>query len=162
MKTYYVIKEFWAIADLAAPQDVISEWTITRINVPPKFRGKGIGSQLLKLVLEDADKYGVNLVLEPYASGGLNGGLLQGQLLDWYSRHGFSPWKDGYLIRRPVRWYDCHFCGDRVKATDHHEKECRPDLFPHDIGDMCTWPGRRCYWDHVKNQVSAKGMIALT
>ena len=59
----------------------------------------------------------------------------------------------------------CHFCGETLTHSDHdfsgnhHTAEyCRPDLFPHEPGDTCTWPVSAtrspseagCYFDHSK------------
>lgn len=157
MKTCYVIKQYRAIADLVAPGELTEKWTITRINVPVEHRGKGIGSQLLKRILLDADAQGVELVLEVFPSGDLN----RSQLEAWYGRYGFVEYQNGYLIRPPTRHYTCHFCGEEVTASKKHEQECRPDLFPHEMGKLCTWPGIRCYWDHEKDELAKNGMIPL-
>lgn len=69
---------------------------ITRVNVPKEFRGNSHGTTLLKQVLEDADKEGINLFLEISESDGLS----YEQLKDWYERHGFKPWR-GIWRRRP-------------------------------------------------------------
>lgn len=97
MKTCYVIPEFRAIADLVAPGEMTRNWTITRINVPKASRGHGLGSQLLRQITDDADRLGLRLQLEVYASDGLD----HEQLVAWYGRHGFEPYQYGYLMRRP-------------------------------------------------------------
>lgn len=58
---------------------------ITRINVPYIYRGTGVGSRLLKMITDDADKEGVSLFLEiqPY------GEMTYDDLAAWYGRHGF-------------------------------------------------------------------------
>lgn len=73
---------------------------ITRINVPPRYRGRGHGSELLQMVCEDADYEGVSLVLEinPY------GDMTYDQLLSWYSRYGFvqlEGCEDEVFVRTP-------------------------------------------------------------
>lgn len=66
-------------------------YMVTRINVPQQFRGKGIGTRLLKQILDDADKEGVILVLWPQASDGLPTYILE----EWYKRYGFKWEKMG-------------------------------------------------------------------
>ena len=69
-------------------------YMINRINVPmnvdasgtPLYRGRGIGSELLRECIADADKEGVRLLLEINASNGLT----REQLEAWYIRHGFK------------------------------------------------------------------------
>lgn len=61
--------------------------------------------------------------------------------------------------------HSCHFCGASLTHSEHdyggnhHTAEfCRPDLFPHEPGDTCTWPETDtrkppqawCYYDHDK------------
>ena len=75
-------------------------WEVSRINVPARYRGQGIGSRLMDQLLEDADAEGVTLQLtiNPY------GGLTYEQLQDWYERRGFVQSRDvdGYIfIREP-------------------------------------------------------------
>lgn len=71
---------------------------ITRINVPPKERGKGAGRKLLSAILADADRTRTTLFLEIVPTGGLT----EEQLKAWYERNGFVYWK-GVMRRRP-RW----------------------------------------------------------
>lgn len=90
-----------AIADLTNMGEMVSgTMTITRINVPSEFRGRGYGSLLLKQVLTAADHDLVRLSLEIYPSGPLSHDDLEA----WYKRHGFiqSKWLPGIYIRRPV------------------------------------------------------------
>ena len=58
----------------------------------------------------------------------------------------------------------CHFCGTIVNLEDreysgtpHSAKDCRPDLFEHEIGDTCTWRERGCYWDHDNHELMRLG-----
>ena len=58
----------------------------------------------------------------------------------------------------------CHFCGTIVNLEDreysgtpHSAKDCRPDLFEHEIGDTCTWRERGCYWDHDNHELTRLG-----
>jgi predicted GNAT family N-acyltransferase len=96
MRTCYIIPEVRAIADLIHPGELTPGWTIGRINVPTKHRGKGYGTKLLSLVLADADSESVELWLEVSASDGLS----HAELVSWYRRHGFSEGAYGYMIRR--------------------------------------------------------------
>lgn len=73
-----------AVADLV--QMSFGRMLITRINVPVKYRGEGIGSGLLKEICCEADKYRMELILEVMSSGDLS----DEELVDWYSRHGFK------------------------------------------------------------------------
>lgn len=71
---------------------------ITRVNVPEAHRGKGLGSQLLKEVCDDASRENITLFLEISPSGPLD----YGQLHDWYVRYGFRDWC-GILRRKPKK-----------------------------------------------------------
>lgn len=98
MKTCYVDIEHRAIADLIAPGELTPNWTITRINVPEKFRGNGLGSKLLDEILADADAEGQALQLEILPSGPLD----YDQLEAWYKRRGFRRTVGGYMKRTPA------------------------------------------------------------
>lgn len=97
MKSCYIIKvdsTSIAIADLC---DYFGDgFIITRINVPIEYRGKGFGSQLLNLILTEADKTNTTLFLEILSSGALS----YSDLEKWYKRHGFKDWC-GILRRKP-------------------------------------------------------------
>jgi len=107
MKTCYITRlgdADCAIADLTGYyNDVTGECLgqlITRINVPKRgpYRGQGIGTQLLKRILADADQEQVTLFLEVVPSDGLDVEALSA----WYARHGFLPWKgQDFRIRYP-------------------------------------------------------------
>lgn len=84
MKTTYVISEYRAIADVV-PDFEPDTYLITRINVPYKHRGQGIGSRLLAAIITDADAEGVTLTLHVLPSGELG----YGDLCAWYERRGF-------------------------------------------------------------------------
>jgi ribosomal protein S18 acetylase RimI-like enzyme len=103
MRTCYFDAEHNAIADLVCPGELTAFWTITRINVPQKYRGqkqrgRGVGTKLLRRILADADAEGVELALEVSPSDGLD----YVQLTAWYRRHGFRSTSFGYLVRRPT------------------------------------------------------------
>ena len=96
MKTLYYVgidKHKMASIDLV---EYLKGFVITRIFVPPEHQGQGYGSQVLKLVLDDADAEGIILYLTVNAYGALSAK----QLRDWYRRHGFLR-THGVFIRRP-------------------------------------------------------------
>lgn len=100
MKNIYIDKTTRSIADLTNMGEMVPKtMTITRINVLPEHRGRGLGSRLLKTILADADAAGVALSLEIMPSGPLDYDALE----RWYRRHGFRPWKKFPLvfIRKP-------------------------------------------------------------
>ena len=72
---------------------------ITRVNVPPKFRGRGVGTSLMLAVCEDADEQGARLVLaiNPY------GEMTEEMLRDWYEGFGFEEvdGSGGLFLREP-------------------------------------------------------------
>jgi len=99
LKQVYVIPEEGlaaAIADIVPLPGSKRYFVITRINVMEKFRGKGYGTRILNMILEDADKEGVILLLEPVPSGGLS----DKELIAWYTRHGFE-WGTWHMKRKP-------------------------------------------------------------
>jgi predicted GNAT family N-acyltransferase len=101
MKTCYTIlvaPSKIAIADLVPPGELTRSWTITRIDVPEKFRGKGHGSTLLWSIGRDADRELRSLQLEPSPSDGLD----YDALVRWYQRYGFRPTVSGYMKRMPL------------------------------------------------------------
>lgn len=73
-----------AVADLIQMNP--SRMLITRINVPAKYRGSGVGSQLLSEICSAADTDHIELILEVMSSGDLS----DEELVDWYSRYGFK------------------------------------------------------------------------
>jgi GNAT superfamily N-acetyltransferase len=84
-----------SIADLALLQN---GWMlITRINVPVRSRGAGLGRLILNEILRDADRHDVTLCLEPMPSGGLGFKALT----DWYERNGFTTISKGMMVRLP-------------------------------------------------------------
>ena len=63
----------------------------------------------------------------------------------------------------------CYFCGTDLthdgyeyNGKRHWAEDCRPDLFDHEPGPLCTWPDDSemnqyrepgCYWDHEKGEL---------
>jgi GNAT superfamily N-acetyltransferase len=89
-----------AIIDLVEyhPDGVTQDgWIITRINVPPAHRGKGLARALLAECLRTADDTKTTLWLEIAESDGLS----FAQLEAWYLRHGFKN-LGGIYRRRPI------------------------------------------------------------
>lgn len=81
----------------------VSQWSnnhymIDSIVVPPAFRGQGIGSQLLKMICNDADKEGVNLVLQ--VASDKTSSLDDYELFEWYARYGFQKQNKFILMIR--------------------------------------------------------------
>ena len=65
-------------------------------------RNKGLGSKLLKAILDWADTNNKTLVLVPSAQfDSALGGLNQEQLREWYTRNGFEDRVD-YMVRKPL------------------------------------------------------------
>lgn len=58
--------------------------------------------------------------------------------------------------------HNCHFCGTSLthNSYDHDGRrhwlsDCRPDLLPHQPGELCTWGYRNpseCYANHEENK----------
>lgn len=99
MKTCYNIPGTRAVADLEPIEGHENSYLLTRINVPVRSRGQGLAKQLLEMILNDADREGATLWLEPVASGGLT----YQELVDWYERHGFVP-ADDHTLDIPHLW----------------------------------------------------------
>lgn len=100
MPNCFVISQARAIADLTNIGEMVpGSMTITRVNVYKDFRGLGYGSQLLRMVCEEADSYQVMLSLEINAYGPLT----REELADWYVRYGFFESSDypGIYLRMP-------------------------------------------------------------
>jgi predicted GNAT family N-acyltransferase len=55
--------------------------------VPEKQRGKGAGTEILKQVTDDADKYGSTLKLHAFGEG----------LHNWYTQRGFQMTGHDYM-----------------------------------------------------------------
>lgn len=87
MKTNYIIhldQMSIAIADLCDYHG--KGLMITRINVPPKYRGMGYGRVLLSQIIADANRTNTTLFLEIHSSGKMT----YDQLSAWYRRYGFE------------------------------------------------------------------------
>jgi N-acetylglutamate synthase-like GNAT family acetyltransferase len=100
MKTCFTIKvSRWqiAIADLMQHTDKLYE--LTRINVPTVYQGRRYGTELLDMVLKEADANGVTVRLYPFASGALGGAALR----RWYARRGFTRVAGHCYLYRPPK-----------------------------------------------------------
>jgi predicted N-acetyltransferase YhbS len=101
MKTFYYEKLGLrpAVLDIIILRD---KHIISRINTPMEFRGRGIGSRLLRRACADADAEGIELELVVSPSDGLD----RDELYAWYSRHGFVsvPEVDKFfMVRKPIQ-----------------------------------------------------------
>jgi ribosomal protein S18 acetylase RimI-like enzyme len=87
MRSVYFDRETRGIVDLVDTSSWCGSKTflITRINVPPQYRRRGVATSLLQQVLADADKEGVTLWLEVLSSGDMT----DEQLGKWYEKFGF-------------------------------------------------------------------------
>lgn len=77
-------------------------WSLARLWVHPKLRGRGLGARLLAAVTGWADQEGHPLILFVEPIG--HDGPTESQLIAWYRRHGFErrPGKHRCaLIRQP-------------------------------------------------------------
>lgn len=100
----YIDPDTRGIVDLYSPSDT-AVWVITRINVPHAYRGSGIASALMRMVLEDADAERVTLELFVGPSDGLD----FTQLEAWYKRLGFAQFTiRGHMHRLPRREAQCN------------------------------------------------------
>lgn len=77
---------------------------LDHIHVPESERGKGVGSEILRMITGHADKRRQTVRLNPIATGDAEFGggvkmLPQEDLEKWYGRHGFEKAVDG-----PKKW----------------------------------------------------------
>lgn len=87
MGTVYKIRlAFGEIAKVILTPKTRNRYQLGWIQVPPKFRGKGISSYLMRHVLADADRYGITLSLVAVACAGLTQEVLE----TWYEKWGFE------------------------------------------------------------------------
>lgn len=86
-----------AVADVWVVDNKPDTALITRINVPIEHRRKGIGTELLKEIIADADKEGIVLYIEVQASDGPNRDILK----RWYMKYGFESTEifEYFLVR---------------------------------------------------------------
>lgn len=84
-------------------------WTLEWLYVPPEERSNGLGKQLMTMLLGDADREHVSLVLEAVPCAKEGTGPNEKQLVAWYEGFGFEPSglrgeRGGLLmVRTPVR-----------------------------------------------------------
>lgn len=95
MKSPYIDHQSWAIVDVSEIGDLLYE--VNRINVPRRWRGRGIARKLVTKVLEDADREKITLVLDINPYGDMDYKALKA----WYERLGFSQEKDQRFYRKP-------------------------------------------------------------
>jgi ribosomal protein S18 acetylase RimI-like enzyme len=75
----------YAIARIKLDRVSADHFWIDWVYVPPGFRDAGLGGQLMRRVLQDADAHGVRLSLEARACGETD----QAALERWYEKFGF-------------------------------------------------------------------------
>lgn len=94
MKLTHVDMKTFSILNLSEIDDNLYE--VNRINVPFKHRGKGIGRELMKAMIENADEEKATLVLDinPY------GEMTYNDLRSWYERNGFKK-VNSRFVRKP-------------------------------------------------------------
>ncbi|MEU5974302.1 GNAT family N-acetyltransferase [Streptomyces sp. NPDC047315] len=103
------MKHTYALHDGRASVDLVigleGPAIVSRVIVRPSARGQGWGCEVLRAVLDDADREGVPLILEvDDGSAEFSGAALT----DWYSRYGFEPvpGSDQTMIRHPRKSID--------------------------------------------------------
>ena len=74
-----------AVADLLPLRQNPPIYNLKYIKVPEGARGEGMGSKLLQVVLQEADKTHSIITLDPVAAGDMS----TAELELWYARHGF-------------------------------------------------------------------------
>lgn len=74
-----------AVADLLPLRQNPPVYSLKYISVPDDARGEGMGSKLLQVVLQEADKTHSIITLDPVAAGEMS----TAELEKWYARHGF-------------------------------------------------------------------------
>lgn len=88
----------------AAEIDIIpvskKRFLITRVFVPSGHRQKGIGSELMKEVIHDADNECIELIVEPRPYIDRSDEAYE-KLRNFYAKHGFINTKKGYMVRKP-------------------------------------------------------------
>lgn len=71
---------------------------LANIHVPEKYRGLGVGTKLLKRIIQAADDDGRTLYLIPSSSGVMS----DKELIAWYSRHGFEE-RNALVLERVAK-----------------------------------------------------------
>ncbi|MFD8886425.1 GNAT family N-acetyltransferase [Streptomyces erythrochromogenes] len=103
MKPVYVLRGGLASVSLIPGSCTDHPTVVTEVVVREGFRGRGLGSEILRAVCSDADAEGVVLLLSVDPSPG---GLSYEELGKWYSRHGFQGFQhdgpeDSVMVRLP-------------------------------------------------------------
>ena len=97
---------YLAIVDVMMPGDYHpSAAYISRVSVPSKFQGAGVGSRLMSRVCADADATETHLMLQPRPYG-RPGEIGYRALTDWYRSFGFTHVSapdryEGHMMRAP-------------------------------------------------------------
>jgi GNAT superfamily N-acetyltransferase len=95
---------------------------ISRVSVPSKYQGAGVGSRLVSRVCADADALKIALMLVPRPYG-RDGEIEHRELVSWYRRFGFAdvPHRtryEGHMLREPHPHED-----DMLVLRPRHAKE---------------------------------------
>ena len=106
MKSYYSVKDnngnVVASADVCKYDVGKRGHMITRLEtLDPGETGKGLGGQLLKQILDHADKTGSTLWLEPSPLS--HQSMEAGPLNEWYARNGFEGGWGSMMRRKPKK-----------------------------------------------------------
>lgn len=100
------VAEHWATMSFINIDETTA--LVTSVEVNRAYRGRGYGTNILRLALSIADERGVTLLLGVAPDGT---GLDAEQLIDWYGRHGFERLvemngepvdDDRAMVRRPT------------------------------------------------------------
>jgi predicted GNAT family acetyltransferase len=79
-----------------------NEYMVKRVNIPKGHRGKGIGTELLGIVTNDADKECSTLLIEPYPYEDMDETKIA-NLIKFYEKFDFKyVSKDEYMKREPT------------------------------------------------------------
>lgn len=81
-------------------------WELARIVIPEESRGQGIGTKIMQEIVQEADKHGATIMLDPSTDFGASS---KKRLIQFYAQFGFKPNKgrsadqspSGSMIRLP-------------------------------------------------------------
>lgn len=86
------------VINIDAHPTIPNHWWLARLKVTDRFQNQGIGSELLKMALEELEKK-VGVVGLIVAPGGY--GSDEEELKKWYGARGFKKHPKGYLLWQP-------------------------------------------------------------
>jgi len=85
-------------ANFSLPSEFYNLFYLTRLEVEPEFRGKGIGKMLLGKTLDYADENHTPVFTRPLPFGE-EPFVPRDELIDFYCRHGFRKYDSVFLVR---------------------------------------------------------------